>query len=419
MSITAIICEYNPFHNGHLFHLQMACEASGNQNILCLMSGSLVQRGEPAIFDKWARAQMALSGGASLVVELPTVFAVGSAPRFAAGAVSILNRIPDVAFLAFGAEAEHPEDLWTLAQIMAEAPASWDTDIKKGLGQGLSYAKARQLATQNLLKAKGYYRLAEECQHLMASPNNILALEYCLALINSDSAIKPLFINRQGEGYHSLKPSSLPSATFIRSLLRSSPPLNQLSTMVPGPTLNIIKEEIELGRGPVYAENAEILLLYHLRNLSLAEMERLADMEPGLASRIKAAAQKAGTREDLRLLIKSKRHAMTRIDRILLYSLLGLTKDDILFYDSHTPSYLRVLGCSPSGKKILQEIRSKCDLWIINRVKPSLDKMKKAGHPDLRALELDIKATDLRSVLSDNPRARHAGQDFTRSPIVV
>ncbi|MGE5380116.1 MAG: nucleotidyltransferase [Methylocystaceae bacterium] len=417
MSALAIICEYNPFHNGHQYQMDKAREITGVSPVICLMSGSMVQRGEPAVFDKWSRAAMALTCGADLVAELPVIYAASSARRFARGAVRLLTETNAVSHLAFGIEANDASTLLKLAELLSFPPSGWEKDIQTGLSHGLSYATARLQATLKMIEELGYDQHLSDCQQIMSSPNNILGLEYLIALNELGSTIIPVPITRQGQGYHSLEQHKFPSATLLRQLL-SNGLVPDLASMVPQAVLGIINEQISKERGPVSPSSLDALLLYRLRSLPVAELEKLADIEPGMGSRIKQAADQAGNREQLRHNIKTKRYTMTRIDRILLYSLLDITKADVTFSDNNSPNYLRVLGCSSSGQKILQKMRLKSQLSLINRVRPAFKQMQQTVHPGLSSLLLDLKATDLQALLFNNPYERYAGQDFTRSQII-
>ena len=207
MKICAIICEYNPFHNGHLYQIQAAKAATGADAILCLMSGNFVQRGEAAVFEKHLRAKHALLGGADAVIELPAVFATSNAEIFAKGAVKLLSSVPDVKMLSFGTETASEKELLNAATLLLNEPKEISERIRKRLQDGVSYAKARAEAWEDKIP-----------QELLTSPNNILALEYAKAILTYQADIKLFPIKRLGGGYNETALNgSYSSATSIRT----------------------------------------------------------------------------------------------------------------------------------------------------------------------------------------------------------
>ena len=215
MNVLGIVSEYNPLHSGHVYHIAASREKTGATHAVCVMSGNFVQRGEPAIVDKWARAKMALNSGIDLVIELPVVFACASAEIFARGAVRILNQTGIINYLCFGSEQGELETLKRIASVLAEEPSEFRTSLKKYLKQGLSFPAAREKALT------GYLR--DVPGGIMDKSNNILAIEYLKALITTGSGMEPVTIRRKGSGYQdSIITETFSSATAIRNFLKET-----------------------------------------------------------------------------------------------------------------------------------------------------------------------------------------------------
>lgn len=332
MRICGIICEYNPLHNGHKKQLTLVREKIGGDNgIVCLMSGNFVQRGAPAIFDKSVRAEAAIQSGADLVLELPVTYALSSAEGFAAGGVSILSPFCDS--LCFGAETSDTDALLRLSKALL-SPAFPDA-LRLHLDAGLSFPVARQKA----LSAMGLDAT------LLETPNNILAVEYCKAILAQKSKMVPLPIYRAG-GYHSITPDAEnPSATFLRQQLLSG---KDWECFVPAEAKNLFAS------APLHSLGAgERAILGKLRTMSEAEFETLPGGSEGLWRKCMHAARECSTLEEIATAVKSKRYTRTRIDRMLLCAFLGITEEMLR---SPAP-YVRVLALNDRGREILKIAR--------------------------------------------------------------
>jgi len=329
LKVTGIICEYNPLHLGHKKQLDIARAAEPEGGIVCLMSGNFVQRGMPAIFDKTVRAEAAVRAGADLVLELPIVSAISSAEGFAAGGVKILSGFCDS--LCFGAENADTNRLMALAKALLSADFS--SALRLELDKGLSFPAARQRALENVGSDAS----------LLEQPNNILAVEYCKAILSLASPMVPQIIRREGS-YHDTKPDKdNPSATALRQLIEAG---YGWQDYVPVYSCFTGAAIHNLGHG-------ETAILYRLRTMTDAEFEALPYGSEGLWRKLMHAARSEATLEDIIATTKSKRYTRTRIDRMILCAFLGITESIL-----HSPApYIRVLALNDKGREILKKAR--------------------------------------------------------------
>lgn len=348
--VLGIISEYNPFHNGHILHLQESKKLTHTNFSIAVMSGNFVQRGNTALVDKWSRAEMALKAGIDLVIELPTLYAISSAENFADGAIKILNGLGIVDYVSFGSEIGELSPLNDVAEILYKEPKEFSNLITKQLRSGLSYPKARELAIQM------YFGGSQKYTEILENPNNILGVEYLKSLKKHKSAIQPITLKRKYSDYNSTDiKSGIASATAIRTMLQKN---KNIHYVVPYETYEIIEEKQKLGQ--VIADLAvfEKEIIYTLRKMTLSEIANLPDVSEGLENKIKIAANTSNTLLDLVAKIKSKRYTQSRIQRILLYALLNISKKDIELSKKQMP-YIRVLGFNSNGKKMLSAIANR------------------------------------------------------------
>lgn len=339
MQAVGIICEYNPFHLGHARQLRLIRETLGPDTaIVCAMSGNYVQRGEPAMWEKFTRAQAAVLCGADVVLELPITAVLQSAEGFARGGVEILTRFGGVESLSFGAECGSGEALMTLAQKI-DTPA-FGAALRNSLDQGLSYAAARQLAL-------------EDTGGLLRHPNNILGLEYCRAILALHSDLKPLAVQRTGS-YHDDSPNlEAPSATAVRQQF----PDGLWQSMVPPQTASLLD-----GRPWYRTEFGERAVLARLRSLTDAEWSVCAHGSEGLWSKAMKAARSLPDLESIAQAVKSKRYPMTRINRLLLCAYLGITEADL----KRPLPYARILAASDHGRTLIRQAKKSGQLPLVN-----------------------------------------------------
>lgn len=413
MAVLGIIAEFNPLHNGHLHLLQEAHNYEQFDAAVCVMSGNFLQRGDPAICNKWSRAEMALQSGIDLVIELPFCFAVRSAYYFARGAIQLLTRTGVVTHLAFGSEIGNIDTLKSISTIIANEPENYKSLLKKYLSQGLNFPSARSKTLQSLLGTP------HEIKDLLVKPNNILALEYLRVIEKEYTPLTPITIARTDSGYHSNNLSRYSSASAIRNVLVNNHSPELIGTAMPADCLSILEREISSGRAPVPVSSIDQSILIKLRTLPIEQLRNIYEISEGLEYRIKQAAASCGTVDELKQAIKSKRYSFTRINRILLYSLCDLCKNQVEQFDQYGPSYIHILGFSSKGKKILQEIKNKSRLVILNRGSDVKNAYTKGENAVLKKmLALDILATDIYTLLYPEPSQRLGALDFTTSPII-
>lgn len=366
MNVTGIIAEYNPFHNGHLYQIKQA-KQNGADYIIIVMSGNFVQRGTPAILDKWSRAEMALSSGADLVLELPTVFSTASAQYFARGGISLLDKLGVVDTLSFGCETTDSSLLKECFSLLSREPDSFKEKLQSLLKEGYSFPKARSLALSSFL--------GNEVSACMSEPNTILALEYCLALSERHCSIQAAPLLRKGNSYHEKELSfhTLPSATAIRmqlkeSLLRDSfdDTIKQLSCFLPGDVLSLLTKNKD---SLLLSQNTLSLLLKYKLLSSFDRLEQYADVTADLADKIRKNINQFQTLSQFADLLKSKDLAHTRITRALTHILLDITQDMYtLAKEKDYVPYARVLGFHKRALPLLSEIGTHSCIPLITKL---------------------------------------------------
>lgn len=363
--ILGIVSEYNPFHNGHLMHLQKSKELTHTDFTIAVMSGNFVQRGDTSIVDKWTKAEIALKSGVDLVIELPTLYAISSAENFADGAIKILNSLGIVDYVSFGSEIGEITPLDDVASVLYKEPKEFSSLITRQLRSGLSYPKARELAIQM------YFGSSQKYTDVLENPNNILGIEYLKSLKRLKSPITPITLKRKYSDYNSndIK-SGIASATAIRTMLQKG---KNIHYVVPYETYELLEEKKKYGQIIPSLSIFSKEIIYTLRKMTLSEIATLPDVSEGLENKIKAAANTSNNLEELILKIKSKRYTQSRIQRILLYALLNISEKDIAMSKKQMP-YIRVLGFNKNGKKIISAIANQNPkLQIIVSVKKFME----------------------------------------------
>jgi predicted nucleotidyltransferase len=421
MNVVGLVTEHNPFHNGHLYHVREARKACDADLVISVMSGHFLQRGEPALFNKWARAKMAVMAGVDMVIELPAAFSVRSASAFARGSVEILNATGIVSHICFGSEAGGLDELWPAARLLANEPPVFKQKLAHFLDQGVSFPKARALALSDYLSSGDQNTPSAD---IYSSPNNILGIEYLKAIESTGSHIQPVTIKRVAAGYHDREIEdysgledylAIASATSIRQELSLAGELNRkVSAVVPMTTLETMEQEIASGQGPVFIANYSEVLFYLLRTQPKEWLAEIYEVTEGLENRIYATSQSAGSVEDLLKKLKTKRYTWTRLQRILSYIILGYTKSLAHTFDQTGPRYLRILGLSDKGRRILKTVKKQGHLPVITRTAPFLNNID-----DLALmLKFDVKATDIYTLLTPSPLHLHAGLDYKIMPYI-
>ena len=414
ITATGIIAEYNPFHNGHLYQLREATRLTG-QPVVVAMSASFMQRGEPACLSKWLRARLAVENGAALVLELPTAFSLRSAQFFASGGVQLLAATGSVNTLSCGVES--PElDFGALAQRITSDAAQGR--IRSLLSQGKSYAAACAAVLSEAQQEDGVTAMQASSNEGKAfagltKPNDILALEYAKALQATD--IKPLFIERRGDGYNDREISgTMSSATAIRQALNNSN--DGWQQAVPASVRQAL-----LDNAPGYdAALLWQLLRYKLRLMSVDAIADACQCSEGLENLLKDAAACPSFAEALQL-CTSKRYTTSRIRRLFMQLLLDVPR---WRWEDNTPAYLRVLAFNDTGRQLLKQMKSTASLPIITGLYRNWP--QRLQHLSMRQqqiytqqLELELKATELWSLLQLNPDLNRYGNDYLISPSYV
>ena len=409
--VIGVVAEYNPFHNGHYYHLQATKEITGAEYCVAVISGNFTQRGDTSIVNKWAKAYMAICGGADLVIELPTVYSISSAENFASGAVKILDNLKVVNAISFGAEANDFATLNNIANVLYEEPKAYTNILSHELKKGISYPAARENALMMYLNDIKRYA------NTLSSPNNILAIEYLKALKIQKSKLEPIMIKRKKVYYNDNKiVDDFASATAIRKLLQDGEYAN-LRKVIPRSSYTIIGQESRKGGMVLSLSKYEKEIIYDLRKMTVEEIADLPDVSEGLQFAIKNAANEANNLKDLISNIKSKRYTQTRIQRILLYALLGIDKK-LMENSRKVVPYVRVLGFTQKGKSLLSEIsRRNPKLNIITSLKKYMNQNQNKNKVLAEMLEKDIFATDVYTLgyIGDSK----ANLDFTNNMIIT
>ena len=365
--VLGIIAEYNPFHNGHLYHLQNSIKLTNADYTIAIITGNFTQRGSTSLIDKWSKAEIALKNGIDLVIELPLLYSISSAENFAEGAIKILSSLNVVDYLSFGAETDDIATLNVIADTLYREPKEYKNILSHELSKGLSYPKARENA---LLM---YLQDIRRFTNVLSTPNNILGIEYLKALKKFKSPIMPVAIKRFDVGYNDTTyTENIASATAIRNIVKNNS-LDILKKVVPENSFSTILENIKIGHVLPDLSTFEKQIIYNLRSMSIEEIANLPDVSEGLEYSIKNAANSCNSIVEFLSIIKSKRYTSTRLQRILLYSLLNITKKDMEVSRKTVP-YIRVLGFNERGKYIISEVaRQNPKLEIITSVKKYLD----------------------------------------------
>ena len=388
--VLGIIAEYNPFHNGHLYHLEQSKKITGANYTVAIMSGNFTQRGSTSLIDKWSKAEIAIQSGIDLVIELPVLYSLSSAENFAEGAIKILNSLKVVDYLSFGAETEDIEVLKKCADVLYHEPKQYKTLLSHELKKGISFPKARENALMMYLNDIRKYA------KVLSSPNNILGIEYLKALLKTKSKLQPVSIARYEAGYNDLEFSgNIASSTAIRNIIKNSG-FNALRNLLPAPSYAILLQNIKKGHIVPDISVFDKEIIYVLRQMSTDEIADLPDVNEGLESAIKNAANSCNSVVEFLNIIKSKRYTTTRFQRILLYALLGITKKDMDLSKKIQP-YIRVLGLNNRGKFLVSEIaKANPKLDIITSVKKFTDKSSNKNM--LAMLNKDIWATNVYTI---------------------
>ena len=406
MKTIGIVTEYNPFHKGHAYMIEEAKKKAGADRVVVVMSGSFVQRGEPAIFDKWTRAEAALKNGADLVLELPVLFAAANAETFARAAVRILEETGIVDVLCFGSESGDLHSMQEAARLMENETEEFQHLLKEQLDEGLSYPAAR---------AKALETVSQISSEILSRPNHILGLEYLKALDRYNCSMVPMTIKREGDYNSPSLTEGYASAGAIRKALaedRSTEAMAQL----PENVHDVYNKALSLGTAPVYWEGLAPALHYKLRVSSAEEIREIAEVVEGLENRILHSIDSFFDMKDIIDFIKTKRYTRTKIQRILLHILLDIKEKEVAYFmDLPKMPYIRVLGFQKDKSDILGDLTVNAKCPVLTNLKKAPELLNEDG---LALLALEKTATDLHALAYPNPIYRAPNQDFTK-PLVI
>jgi len=398
MKVLGIIAEYNPFHNGHLYHLSQSKERIGADFVVVVMSGNFVQRGEPALVNKWDRSKMAVENGIDLVIELPVAYACNNSEIFARGAIQILNGLGCVTHLSFGSEEANLDGLQAIARVLAEEGGLFKESLRKNLDMGLSFAKSREMGIGAALH--------KDVSAVLKGSNNILAIEYLKQLLLTNSTIVPVMVTRKGPAYKEVCSSGgIASATQLRNLCEQQ---LEIREFVPPPTWDFMEKQ----EGLIFWKNLHLIILSRLLQLSKEELSQIYSVSEGLENRIKGQVRHAASLDELVGRVVSKRYTETRIKRVLIHSLLGIRKSEFHSMLNRNLNYCRVLGFNEKGASLLRKIKR--DALNSIPVLTNINKELESGDDLWHLLELDVLASDLYNLLSN--KNIHDNSDYVVKP---
>ncbi|MGN0335339.1 MAG: nucleotidyltransferase [Lachnospiraceae bacterium] len=401
MNVTAIISEYNPLHRGHLYHIQRTREETEADYIIAIMSGNFVQRGTPAIMDKYARAKAALQSGADLVLELPVIYATASAEYFAYGGVSLADTLGIVDYLSFGSECGNTDKLMNAAKLLYYEPEEFKTSLKEALKQGSSYPCARASALRTI---------NPELADLLETPNNILGVEYCKALLKRKSSIQPFTIRRKGEGYHSEAAESVfASATGIRKLIMDKP--ENMTAMLEAQMAPASFEAFtaNMEQEPLTEDDFSLLLRYKLLTENKAILSDYFGVTKELSNRIYRHFNEFTDISTFAESLKTKNITRTAINRALLHILLDIKTNDVQEVTKRgCVDYIRVLGFRKEAAPLLTEISRIPEIPLITNL---------ADAPIL--CETDIRADQIYQMVAGKKYGTPYRNEYQRKMLVV
>lgn len=406
MKIAGIIVEYNPLHNGHLFHINKTKELTNSDLIIAVMSGNFNQRGIPSIVDKWKKTKMALNNGVDIVLELPAIYSLSSAEFFSHGSVSLLNSLGVVDSICFGSEVGNIDFLKDVAHILVDEPSLFKSLLKKELDLGSTFPKARSLALLHYLKDKKYYNEDELITHLNSS-NNILGIEYLKSLKKLNSSIVPYTMKREGGSYNSTNLNNIfSSATSIRKILKSDDSVEQLISHVPS---SVYSDMIQL-KNSNYNFTFDSMMYPYIKYKAMTTKKNyfklIPDASEGLHNKILNALKTSTDYGQCIDMIKSKRYTYTRISRILCQYFLGFYEYNTLEMRRESCPYARILGFTKNGSSILKSIKNNSAIPLYSKLPKDINS----------TLSLDLQSTGGYSILN---HSISPNEDYLQSPIIL
>ena len=401
VAVAGIIAEYNPFHRGHQWQLSaLRGQLGQDTDVVAVMSGNFVQRGDLAILEKTARAEAALRCGVDLVLELPTPWSCATAERFAQGGVALLAACGVVTHLVFGSECGDLDALWSAAQCLDGA--AYPETLRRLLSTGMTFAAARQAAVEHLTDGGG---------GCLSQPNDNLAVEYLRALSRLDSAggLEPVTFRRVGAAHDSAEPGAYASASYIRSLILAGS--DGWRESMPEGSAGVLRREIDAGRGPVSLATCERAVLSRLRTMGEEDFAPYDGGGEGLYHRFYRAVAAGRTLDEILEEAKTKRYTLARLRRLLLHSYLGISPAEA----AETLPYLRVLGANERGRKLLRRMAAEASLPVVTRPASA-----RTLGPEAQALfDREVRCTDLYTLAYPRLSQSVPGSECMGGPVML
>jgi predicted nucleotidyltransferase len=402
MQAVGIVVEYNPFHNGHLHHVKEAKLTTQSDVAVAVMSGQFLQRGEPALVDKWHRTKMALASGVDIVIELPYIFSTAQAAQFASGAVQLLEAMK-CSSLAFGSEQGTIDPFLNSYRLIDENRDYYNEMIKENIQSGKSYPQALHVAYEQLkqLHPNSYIDLAQ--------PNNILGYHYVEAMTQLHCKMNPATIQRIAAGYHDAidTKKDIASATGIRQAIFNGQPLSDISPYLPQASYEQLQLWQQAHGQFACWERFWPLLKYAILRHTPQQLKQFADVSEGLENSLLKHAATSDTYADFMNALKSKRYTWTRLQRMLTHIYTGITKAQLHAYTE--PTYIRILGMTKHGQQYISHIKKSLSLPLISRVAVSNDPI----------LAIDLHATQMYQLGIAQFSNKKIDEDYKTPPIRI
>ncbi len=404
MKVLGIVAEYNPFHNGHKFHIEQSKKVSGCDFVVAVMSGNFVQRGEPALTDKYSRTEMALKNGVDVVIELPVSFSTASAEFFSGYSIKILDSLGMIDAICFGSESGNLTPLKNFANFLTSETPDYKITLKSELDKGYSYPIARKHAVSDFIFA----------QEISDSPNDILGIEYLKALGRIHSKIIPYTIKREAASYHSKEViSSIASATAIRRAC-SNEEFSKIETCMPKSAYDILRKCYTSGEYSLGLGSYDDIFQFILKTKTQAELAEIINISEGLENRFIKTANDTYPLVEIIDKVKTKRYTHTRISRAALHMILDTTKADFdIFY--HSMPYIRILGMKKESSFLINEMTKHASCPIITKLNNFSNTLDEIG---VSMLGKEISSSDI-YYLSQKNKPHPKNSEYGHQIIVI
>ena len=415
MNVTGIVAEYNPFHNGHAYQIREARKLTDCDYCVAVISGDFVQRGEVSVFSKYLRTKMALLSGADLVLEIPSIFAVSSAEDFAAGSVALLDNLGVVTHLCFGSELGQSKNFMKAAKILGKESAAFSGKLKEGLQNGLSWPQARAFALNAELSYHEGTKDSKEIISLLETPNNLLGVEYCKALLRRGSSIMPVTVKRKGNGYHSEDlDGEMASASAIRKgIFAKAGTDTSFLSQIPEEIQYLFREEL-----PLQANDLSDLLNYCLLTLNRDHIpfSIFSDVSKNLSDRLEHVLYDQESFEKRIFQLKTRQYTYTRISRCLLHIILGITDEMVsVGKKAGYAPYARILGFRKNKAALLGEIKKHTRIPLVTK---TADASRMLSDTAKLMFEQDLYASHVRQSILASKTGQPVRNEYTQ-PICI